>query len=51
MYATATLAMLFGIRYFLVAEWFEGIGHFCKYSDGSIINVGTNLCPLSILVG
>lgn len=44
-------AYFFGWRYYLVAEWFEGAHHFCKYSDGTILNLPMQICPLSILVG
>lgn len=33
---------------FLVAQWVEGGNNFCKYDDGTVLNMGYKLCPLSI---
>jgi hypothetical protein len=33
---------------FLVSQWFEGGSHFCRYDNGTVLNVGVRLCPLSI---
>lgn len=38
----------YAMTYFLVAQWYENGSHFCKYSNGTILNVGTKLCALSI---
>ena len=38
----------YAMTYFLVAQWYEGGSHFCKYSNGTVLNVGIKLCPLSI---
>jgi hypothetical protein len=32
----------------LVAQWVENGNRFCKYSNGTVLNVGINLCQLSI---
>lgn len=42
--ATGASAM----TYFLTAQWVERGDRFCKYSDGTVLNVGTKLCPLQI---
>ncbi|MDP3139831.1 MAG: hypothetical protein Q8N17_26280 [Burkholderiaceae bacterium] len=35
--------------YQLERQWLNGIGHrFCQYSDGTILNVKFNVCPLTI---
>lgn len=34
--------------YYLVAEWIENANRFCRYSDGTVLNVGHRLCPLKI---
>lgn len=36
------------MTYYLVAQWWEGGNQMCKYSNGTVLNVGINLCPLSI---
>lgn len=51
---TIAVAMLvfassaFAITHFLVGQWYEGGNHFCKYDNGTVLNVGASLCPLSI---
>lgn len=36
------------MTYYLEDQWFENGNRFCKYGDGTILNVGYKLCPLSI---
>ena len=36
------------MTYFLQAQWYEGGAHFCKYSNGTVLNVGIKFCPFSI---
>ncbi len=36
------------MMHFLTADWYANGSHFCKYDDGSVMNVGVNVCPLSI---
>ena len=33
---------------FLIARWYENGSHFCKYANGTVLNVGIKLCPLQI---
>lgn len=33
---------------FLVAQWFEGGNQMCRYDNGTVLNVGARVCPLSI---
>ena len=33
---------------YLVAEWYENGNHFCRYANGTVLNVGIKLCPLTI---
>lgn len=42
--ATPTYAM----TYFLVSEWYESGNHFCRYGNGTVLNVGYRTCPLNI---
>jgi hypothetical protein len=36
-------------EYYLVAQWVGDYGQrFCRYSNGTVLNVGVNVCPLSI---
>tara|TARA_R110000782_G_scaffold150322_2_gene243034 strand:- start:35 stop:229 length:195 start_codon:yes stop_codon:yes gene_type:complete len=42
--ATPALAM----KYFLQREWYDGANHMCQYGNGTVLNVGVKLCPLSI---
>lgn len=41
---TAASAM----TYFLKEQWMNGANRMCRYSNGTVLNVGVNLCPLSI---
>lgn len=36
------------MTYYLVTQWIEGGNNFCKYGNGTVLNVGVRLCPLSI---
>jgi len=36
------------LTWFLVAQWYENGNQMCKYSNGTVLNVGIRLCPLSI---
>lgn len=40
----AALAM----TYQLEDQWVKNGSRFCKYSDGTVMNVGVKVCPLSI---
>jgi hypothetical protein len=43
-YASTASAM----TYFLTAQYYENGNNMCKYSDGSVLNMGAKVCPLSI---
>jgi hypothetical protein len=36
------------MTYFLKDQWVDGGKRFCRYSNGTVLNVGVSLCPLSI---
>ena len=38
------------MTFYLTAHWLENGQQFCKYSNGTILNVGYNYCPWSIRV-
>lgn len=44
LFSTSSFAMM----HFLVTEWYASGDHFCKYDNGTVLNVGINICPLSI---
>lgn len=46
--ATTTPALAYGMTYFLTAQWTERGNRFCRYGNGTVLNVGVNICPLSI---
>ena len=46
--ATATPALAQGMTYFLVRQWIDRGNRFCRYQNGTVLNVGVSLCPLSI---
>jgi hypothetical protein len=45
---TATPLVAQNMTYFLTAQWVEGGNRFCRYGNGTILNVGYRICPLSI---
>ncbi len=47
--ATAVPAVAqYGMTYYLVGQWMERGNRFCRYGNGTVLNVGVSLCPLSI---
>lgn len=38
----------FAMTYYLTAQWMERGNRFCRYGNGTVLNVGVSLCPLSI---
>jgi len=47
--ATTTPALAYGMTYFLSGQWVDRGQRFCRYQNGTVLNVGINLCPLSIV--
>ena len=46
--ATATPALAQGMTYFLVRQWYDRGNLFCQYQNGTVLNIGAGICPLSI---
>lgn len=44
----ASTAPAYAMTWFLTSQWMDGGQRFCRYGNGTILNVGVNLCPLSI---
>ncbi len=42
--STSAMAM----TYYLEDQWVKGGNRFCKYGNGTVLNVGVGLCPLSV---
>ncbi len=36
------------MTYYLTAQWSDMNGNMCRYSNGTVLNVGVRICPLSI---
>lgn len=36
------------MTYFLTGQWFQNGSHFCRYGNGTVLNVGASICPMSI---
>ncbi len=36
------------LRHYLVAQWSENGNNFCRYANGTVLNVRYRICPLSI---
>lgn len=45
---TATPVAAQYMTYYLVAQWVESGNRFCRYGNGTVLNVGYQICPLSI---
>jgi hypothetical protein len=45
---TATPAAAQYMTYYLTAQWYENGQQMCKYGNGTVLNMGHRLCPLSI---
>lgn len=41
-------ASAFAMIYFLTREWYQGSDHMCAYTNGTVLNIGVGVCPLSI---
>lgn len=46
--ALASATPAYALVSFLVAEWYENGSHFCRYDNGTVLNVGYRICPLRI---
>lgn len=33
---------------YLTDQWVKGGDNYCKYSDGSVLNMGYKICPVSL---
>lgn len=38
----------YAVSAYLMSTWFDGGNQMCKYSDGTVLNVGSRICPLRI---
>jgi hypothetical protein len=38
----------YAMTYYLQEQWVTNGARFCKYGNGTVLNVGANICPLSI---
>ena len=36
------------MTHYLVRQWFSGGNQFCQYQNGTVLNIGVGVCPLSI---
>ncbi len=36
------------MTYYLVSQWWENGNQMCKYENGTVLNMGAKVCPLSI---
>jgi hypothetical protein len=45
---TATPVVEQQMTYYLTAQWYENGQQMCRYGNGTVLNMGYRLCPLSI---
>jgi len=36
------------MTHYLVSQWFSNGSQMCRYSNGTVLNMGARICPLSI---
>ena len=48
MLISASVPAQAAMTYFLTAQWYENGNHMCKYGNGTVLNMGYKICPLSI---
>lgn len=41
-------SVAYAMTYFLTSQWIDRGQRFCRYGNGTVLNVGVSLCPLSI---
>ena len=46
--AVLSASPAYAMTYFLTAQWFENGSQMCRYGNGTVLNVGARICPLSI---
>lgn len=46
--AVLSASPAYAMTYYLVDQWYRNGDHMCEYSNGTVLNVGYRLCPLSI---
>lgn len=44
----ASVQPAWAMKHYLVAQWLENGNQMCKYDNGTVLNVGARICPLSI---
>jgi len=45
---TATPVTAQYMTHYLTAQWVENGNRFCRYSNGTVLNVGYQICPQTI---
>ncbi|MFL6856329.1 MAG: hypothetical protein ACJ8EB_00310 [Allosphingosinicella sp.] len=48
LFAATVASPAYAMTYYLQAQWLDGGNRFCRYSNGTVLNVGYRICPLSI---
>lgn len=46
--AVLSASPAYAMTHFLVSQWFQNGNQMCRYDNGTVLNVGVRLCPLSI---
>ena len=46
--AVCAASPAYALTSYLVAEWYSNGDHFCRYDNGTVLNVGYRICPLRI---
>jgi uncharacterized protein (DUF697 family) len=46
--AVLSASPAYAMTFYLTAQWFENGSQMCRYGNGTVLNMGARLCPLSI---
>lgn len=46
--ATLAPTAAYAMTYYLTAQWLDRGNRFCRYGNGTVLNVGYSICPMSI---
>lgn len=44
----ATAIPAHAMTYFLTSQWYQNGSNMCQYGNGTVLNMGASMCPLSI---
>ena len=46
--SVSLISPAYAMKYFLTKQWFSNGNQKCEYGNGTVLNMGVKVCPLSI---